>query len=37
MPVTITAVDTIPLRIPLDTWAPPPLFAGMPRTHVEAF
>ena len=34
--VTITAVDTIQLRIPLDTWAPPPLFAGKPRTHVEA-
>ena len=36
MPVTITAVDTIQLSIPLDTWAPPPLFAGKPRTHVEA-
>ena len=36
MPVTITAVDTIQLRIPLDTWAPPPMFAGRPRTHVEA-
>ncbi len=28
MPVTITAVDTIQLRIPLDIWAPPPMFAG---------
>ncbi len=36
MPVTITAIDTIQLSIPLDTWAPPPLFAGKPRTHVEA-
>jgi L-alanine-DL-glutamate epimerase-like enolase superfamily enzyme len=33
---TITAIETFPLRIPLDTWAPPPLFAGRPRTHVEA-
>ena len=32
---TITAIDTIALRIPLDTWAPPPQFAGRPRTHVE--
>ena len=23
------------MRIPLDTWAPPPQFAGRPRTHVE--
>ena len=36
MPVTISAIDTIQLRIPLDTWAPPPMFAGRPRTHVEA-
>src|SRR5258708_37474387 len=34
--VTIAAVDTIQLSIPLDTWAPPPMFAGKPRTHVEA-
>jgi L-alanine-DL-glutamate epimerase-like enolase superfamily enzyme len=33
---TISAIDVIQLRIPLDTWAPPPLFAGKPRTHVEA-
>ncbi len=35
--VTIEAIDTIPIRIPLDTWAPPPMFAGKPRTHVEMF
>ena len=33
--VTIASIDTIALRIPLDTWAPPPQFAGRPRTHVE--
>jgi L-alanine-DL-glutamate epimerase-like enolase superfamily enzyme len=32
---TIAAIDTITLRIPLDTWAPPPQFAGRPRTHVD--
>ena len=32
---TIATIDTIPVRIPLDTWAPPPQFAGRPRTHVE--
>ena len=31
----IDAIDTITLRIPLDIWAPPPQFAGRPRTHVE--
>ena len=31
----ITAIDTVALKIPLDTWAPPPQFAGRPRTHVE--
>ncbi len=35
--VTIETINTIPLRIPLDTWAPPPMFAGKPRTHVEMF
>ena len=35
--VTIDKIDTFPLRIPLDTWAPPPMFAGRPRTHVEMF
>jgi L-alanine-DL-glutamate epimerase-like enolase superfamily enzyme len=36
MPTTITAVDAFQLRIPLEMWAEPPLFAGRPRTHVEA-
>jgi L-alanine-DL-glutamate epimerase-like enolase superfamily enzyme len=31
----IATIDTIALRIPLDTWAPPPQFAGRPRTHVD--
>ena len=35
--VTIDKIDTFQLRIPLDTWAPPPMFAGRPRTHVEMF
>jgi hypothetical protein len=34
--VTIGSIDTIALRIPMDVWAPPPPFAGRPRTHVEA-
>ena len=33
----ISSIETIALRIPLDIWAPPPLFAGKPRTHVEMF
>jgi L-alanine-DL-glutamate epimerase-like enolase superfamily enzyme len=34
---TITAIDTIALRIPLDIWAPAPLSSqGAPRTHVES-
>src|SRR5215470_14286075 len=32
---TITSIDTIALKIPLDIWAPPPQFAGKPRTHVD--
>ncbi len=32
---TIATIDTISLRLPLDTWAPPPQFAGRPRTHVD--
>jgi L-alanine-DL-glutamate epimerase-like enolase superfamily enzyme len=32
---TITAIDVIALRIPLDIWAPPPMTQGVPRTHVE--
>jgi len=34
--VTITAIDTIGLRIPFDIWAPPPVSHGVPRTHVES-
>ena len=34
--IAIDKIDIFALRIPLDTWAPPPLFAGRPRTHVEA-
>ena len=31
---TITAIDTIALRIPLDIWAPAPMSSqGVPRTH----
>ena len=33
---TISAIDTIALRIPLDIWAPPPMSQGVPRTHVES-
>jgi L-alanine-DL-glutamate epimerase-like enolase superfamily enzyme len=32
---SITAIDTIALRIPLDIWAPAPMSQGVPRTHVE--
>jgi L-alanine-DL-glutamate epimerase-like enolase superfamily enzyme len=32
---SIASIDTLALRIPLDTWAPPPQFAGRPRTHVD--
>ena len=35
-PSPSTAIDAFQLRIPLDMWAQPPLFAGRPRTHVEA-
>src|SRR5437763_3617222 len=35
MDVTITAIDTIRVRIPLDIWAPPPVSHGVPRTHIE--
>jgi L-alanine-DL-glutamate epimerase-like enolase superfamily enzyme len=35
MDVTITAIDTIRVRIPFDHWAPAPVFHGVPRTHVE--
>src|ERR1700722_8571222 len=33
---TITAIETIALRIPFDIWAPPPMSHGAPRTHVES-
>lgn len=36
MEETISAIDTIALRIPLDIWAPPPMSQGVPRTHVES-
>jgi L-alanine-DL-glutamate epimerase-like enolase superfamily enzyme len=36
MNVTITAIDTIAIRIPFDIWAPPPVSRGVPRTHVES-
>jgi L-alanine-DL-glutamate epimerase-like enolase superfamily enzyme len=36
MDETITAIDTIALRIPLDIWAPAPMSQGAPRTHVES-
>jgi L-alanine-DL-glutamate epimerase-like enolase superfamily enzyme len=35
MPVTIASIDVVALRLPLDIWAPPPLFGGKPRTHVD--
>jgi predicted nucleic acid-binding protein len=31
MDQTISAIDTITLRIPLDIWAPPPLSQGVPH------
>jgi L-alanine-DL-glutamate epimerase-like enolase superfamily enzyme len=33
---TISAIDTIALRIPLDIWAPAPMAQGVPRTHFES-
>src|SRR2546428_10435781 len=33
--VTIERIEAIPLRIPMDHWAPPPLFAGRPRTTID--
>jgi len=36
MDQTITGIDTITLRIPLDIWAPAPMSQGVPRTHVES-
>ena len=36
MDETISAIETISLRIPLDIWAPAPMSQGVPRTHVES-
>jgi L-alanine-DL-glutamate epimerase-like enolase superfamily enzyme len=36
MAVTIASAQAIPLSIPFDHWAPPPMLAGRPRTHMEA-
>lgn len=36
MEPTITAIDTVALRIPIDIWAPPPMSQGVPRTHFES-
>ena len=33
MDQTISAIDTIALRIPLDIWAPVPMSQKVPRTH----
>src|SRR5579872_50917 len=35
MDATITAIETVALRIPFDIWAPPPMSHGAPRTHIE--
>src|SRR5215510_6235707 len=36
MDETISTIETIALRIPLDIWAPAPMSQGVPRTHVES-
>src|SRR5262249_60866191 len=33
--ITIERIEAIPLRIRMDHWAPPPLFAGRPRTTID--
>ena len=33
--VSIERIEAIALRIPMDHWAPPPLFAGRPRTTID--
>src|SRR5262249_28936876 len=33
--VTIERIEAIALRIPMAHWAPPPLFAGRPRTTID--
>jgi hypothetical protein len=37
MDETVTAIETLVRRMPLDIWAPAPISQGVPRTHVEAF
>jgi L-alanine-DL-glutamate epimerase-like enolase superfamily enzyme len=32
----IADIEAIPIRIPFDHWAPPPLFAGRPRTKIDS-
>jgi L-alanine-DL-glutamate epimerase-like enolase superfamily enzyme len=34
--VTIDSIEAIPLSIPFDHWGPPPVFAGRPRTTMDA-
>ena len=36
MDQTISTIDIIALRVPLDIWAPAPMSQGVPRTHVES-
>ena len=36
MDQTISSIETIALRVPLDIWAPAPMSQGVPRTHVES-
>jgi hypothetical protein len=36
MTVAIERIETIPLRILFDHWAPPPLFGGKPRTTMDS-
>src|SRR5262249_27253152 len=33
--ITIERIEAFPLRIPMDHWAPAPLFAGRPRTTID--
>jgi L-alanine-DL-glutamate epimerase-like enolase superfamily enzyme len=33
---TIVAVESIPVRLPFNHWADPPLFAGKPRTSLDS-
>jgi L-alanine-DL-glutamate epimerase-like enolase superfamily enzyme len=34
--LTIVSVECIPMRLPFHHWAPPPLFAGKPRTTLDS-